>query len=270
MRVQEYKQDKKHKSNSLMGNFFTTVKEASRLWKEMDNFFRMKRKRRNLRLSIPDHPSNCLCPTCLYACDRILRPHSRLKIERFFQAYLLERAKEKKGPSCSYRWKNVETLLNFLEHWEKNPSFTLACRDDSWFPRYRQRICEAIAYRATLNGLFSSPQWLFNSSLRGTLCAISKIISADDVAINRIIRYCPKEGISLRDLLRRSNIDLKEFHRLIQVYDGEVGLMIGKGRRQDQIMVYPTHIPPKKHPLHSILIGKKKNTPGRVNIFSPV
>lgn len=247
-----------------MGNKFMTVEQVSILWRELSTALR-NRKREYLRLSIPEHSRDCICPLCLWVLDKLSHPRARLNIFLFFQACLLEYTQTSKKGLFRNNWAEVSSLLKNI--WGKgNLSFD---RPESKIYYYQQRVRAAIVCKKNLLGLTSSPQWHFYSSLRGKLCAISKIISSEDATIKRLISNCPDKGITLRDLLRRSNITLREFDRLLRVYDGEVGLMIGKGHRNDQIMVYPTLIQPKKHPLSPIQFEKKKSPSGRVTIYAP-
>lgn len=248
-----------------------TVEQVSILWRELSTALRehsvlRNRKRKYLRLSIPEHSRDCICPLCLWVLDKFSHPRARLNIFRFFQACLLEYTQTSKKGLFRNNWAEVSSLLKKI----CGVGNHVGDRPESGLYFYQQRVRAAIVCKKNLLGLTSSPQWLFYGSLRGNLCAISKIIWSEDATIKRLISNCPDAGITLRDLLRRSNITLREFDRLLRVYDGEVGLMIGKGRRQDQIMVYPTHIPPKKLPLIPIQFGKKKSPSGRVTVYAPI
>jgi hypothetical protein len=110
-----------------------------------------------------------------------------------------------------------------------------------------RKVEEAVEYRILMVNYFNNPARKEAITRAIWIKAVKEFLSQERNFVGQMRNLAKKHGrIRMRDMLRISNKTIADFHRSMMLYDGDMGLILDKGRRKDQLVFI--HNPGKLNP----------------------
>jgi hypothetical protein len=210
------------------------------------------------------HPWFHVGPSELYACHKEMNPSSRITKDNFFICYLGHYIRRRDGKSETLVYKSETSRIIFNKVTGKNikptqyPDQNLIYRI---LLRYPHLILDSLkAQKNRLAKNFRTIEYLINPAIKdaiinvGKLRAIKIVLSEEKESVEKIQRLAKeRKRIYLRDIQRKTGMKISDFHRIVEHYDGDIGLTLHRGKMKNQLIFEPNPDAKVLHPFDRIL-----------------
>lgn len=203
------------------------------------------------------HGLNCMCLSCVFWTYKFFHPKSRPIKDRFFFGFVLMgtasfHSGEKK--ITRYDWKRAlrimfditaDTKYLDFEDAQGNSKKNIVNRFYKLGIKYVMMV--GIAFWERKKRINELNDYFFG---RPRAYGTKKFFAEEKEFVENTYRLANMRGqIRLRDILHDSHRTIADFYRTFKLYDGNIGLMLGRSSRKDQIVFVPIPNATISHPL---------------------
>lgn len=210
------------------------------------------------------HELDCPCSSCAFYTYKFFNPGSTISKENFFFGVVLiitANVKKIEGKRRRYDWTLAQRIMDEITHDDRYDDGNLEepARRKKRMTRYKTGLRSVkIVRKAYLQKICRFDELVYYFYVRpyslGKMLAIKKIVSEEKERVEKIRRLAnERKQISLRDIEHEIHMKISDFHAIVMHYDGDIGLILDRGKRKDQLIFKPNPDAKVLHPFDRML-----------------